>query len=322
MKEEILHIPTPFGEPLALYKNRWGPEGGDSLSIVSGLQGDRLNGMMVASRLSRFLNDVESGKETGYQIRGAIQIFPIINFKAWESANPVWHFDSQDVDSTFPGMEVGELTETVCNTVIRHTADSDYGIILQTGERHYEDAPHVKLVDPGRRRRNLARGLCLPIVREVVESPSLVLNLAKQWDLMGLHPLILSAGKPQIYHPSYCDLLLDGIINFMRAEGLLSHNREKPSPLETAFFNASNECPVLTQEAGLFYPEAVLGTAVKKGDKLGEVRDLYQGELLEEVHAPEDGYVVTLRDHPMVYEKELVAVLLGEKSRRWFWPFG
>jgi hypothetical protein len=32
--------------------------------------------------------------------------------------------------------------------------------------------------------------------------------------------------------------------------------------------------------------------------------------------------VVTLRDHPMVYERELVAVLLGEKNRRWFWPFG
>ena len=51
MKQEILHIPTPFGEPLVLYKNRWGPLDGEGLSIVSGLQGDRLNGMMVASRL-------------------------------------------------------------------------------------------------------------------------------------------------------------------------------------------------------------------------------------------------------------------------------
>jgi len=221
VKEEILNIPTPFGEPLILYKNWWGPQGGDTLSIVSGLQGDRLNGLMVASRLSRFLNDVESGKEAGYQIQGTIQIFPVVNYKAWETGNPVWNFDSQDVDLTFPGMEVGELTETICNTVIRHTAESDYGIILQTGEKHYEDAPHVKLIDPNRKRRNLARSLGLHIGREVAESPSLVLNLAKQWDLMGLDPFILSAGKSQIYHPQYCDLLLDGIINFMRAEGLL-----------------------------------------------------------------------------------------------------
>jgi predicted deacylase len=296
VKEEILNIPTPFGEPLILYKNRWGPENGDTLSIVSGLQGDRLNGLMVASRLSRFLNDIEEGKESSYQIQGTIQIFPVVNYKAWETGNPVWNFDSQDVDLTFPGMEVGELTETVCNTVIRHTAESVYGIILQTGEKHYEDAPHVKLIDPNRKRRNLARRLGLHIGREVAESPSLVLNLAKQWDLMGLH--------------------------FMKAEGLLRHNSEKVSQREMAFFDAHNECPVLTRKAGLFYPESAIGTAMEKGDKLGEVRDLYEGVVLEEVLAPEEGYVVTLRDHPMVHEKELVAVLLREKNQRWFWPFG
>jgi predicted deacylase len=322
VKEEILNISTPFGEPLILYKNCWGPESGDRLSIVSGLQGDRLNGLMVASRLSRFLNDVESGKEAGYKIQGSIQIFPVINYKAWESGNPVWHFDSQDVDLTFPGMEVGELTETICNTVIRHTAESDYGIILQTGEKHYEDAPHVKLIDPNRKRRNLTRSLGLHIGREIAESPSLILNLVKQWDLMGLHPFVLSAGKPQAYHPQHCDLLVDAIVNFMRTEGLLSHNREKASQREMAFFDAHSERPVLTREAGLFYPEPVIGTTVKEGEKIGEVRDLYQGEVLEEIKAPEAGYVVTLRDHPMVYEKELVAVLLGEKNRRWFWPFG
>jgi predicted deacylase len=277
---------------------------------------------MVASRLSRFLNDVESGKDTGYQIRGGIQIFPIVNYKAWETGNPVWNFDSQDVDLTFPGMEVGELTETVCNTVIRHTAESDYGIILQTGEKHYEDALHVKLIDPDRKRRNLARSLGFHIGREVAESRSSVLNLAKQWDLMGLHPFILSAGKPQTYHPQHCDLLLDGIINFMRTQGLLSPKREKASQQEMAFFDAHNECPVLTREAGLFYPESVIGMAVAKGDKLGEVRDLYEGVVLEVVQAPEEGTVVTIRDHPMVHEKELVAVLLREKNQRVFWPFG
>jgi hypothetical protein len=88
------------------------------------------------------------------------------------------------------------------------------------------------------------------------------------------------------------------------------------------FFDAQCERPVLTREAGLFYPEPIIGTTVQEGDKIGEVRDLYEGNVLEEIHTPEAGYVVTLRDHPMVYEKELVAVLLGEKNRRWFWPFG
>jgi len=322
MKEEILHIPTPFGEPLILYKNRWGPIGGPTLSIVSGLQGDRLNGVMVASHLARFLNDVEEGRETGTKICGAIQIFPIINYKAWETGNPVWNFDSQDVDLAFPGTEAGELTETICNTVIRHTADSDYGIILQSGEKHYEDAPHVKLITSNRRRRQLARHLGLPIGREMADSPVRVLTLARQWDLMSLDAFILSAGKPHSYHAQYCDLLLDGILNFMSAEGFLNRRREKVRPREMAFYHATNECPVLTREAGLFYAESVIGTTVTQGQKLGEVRDLYQGKTLETVTAPEDGYVVTLRENPMVHEKECVAVLLREKNQKWFWPFG
>ena len=322
MKQEILNIPTPFGEPLVLYKNQWGPLDGEALSIVSGLQGDRLNGVMVTSRLSRFLNDIEAGRETGYQIRGNIQIFPIVNYKAWETGNPVWNFDSQDADLTFPGMEVGELAETLCNTVIRHTAESDYGIVVQSAEKHYEDAPHVKLIDPSRTRRNLARSLGLAVGREVAENPALVLNLAKQWDLMGLHPFILSAGKPQTYQPQYCDLLVDGIVNFMRSQGLLSHTREKGSQQEMAFFDAEHECPVLTREAGLFYADLPVGTAVDQGQKLGEVRDLYEGGLLEEVTAPEEGFVVTLREYPMVHEQECVAVVLRENNRKWFWPFG
>jgi len=322
VKQEILHIPTPFGEPLVLYKNRWGPLDGEGLSIVSGLQGDQLNGMMVASRLSRFLNDIEAGRETGYQIRGNIQIFPIVNYKAWETGNPVWNFDSQDVDLTFPGMEVGELTETICNTVIRHTAESDYGIVVQSAEKHYDDAPHVQLIEPNRKRRNLARSLGLAVGREVSENPALVLNLAKRWDLMGLHPFILSAGKPQTYQPQYCDLLVDGIVNFMRSQGLLTPTREKGSQREMAFFDAEHECPVLTRKAGLFYSEIAVGTAVDKGQKLGEVRDLYEGGLLEEVPAPEKGFVVTLREYPMVHEQECVAVVLRENHRRGFWPFG
>ena len=54
---------------------------------------------------------------------------------------------------------------------------------------------------------------------------------------------------------------------------------------------------------------------------LGEVVDLYSGEVLETVTAREEGFLVTLRMHPLVHEKEPVAVLLTRKSKRWFWPF-
>ena len=55
MKEKILSLPTPYGGNLELYKNVW-EKPGESLSIVSGLQGDHLNGLFLNSKLTQFLD--------------------------------------------------------------------------------------------------------------------------------------------------------------------------------------------------------------------------------------------------------------------------
>ena len=47
---------------------------------------------------------------------------------------------------------------------------------------------------------------------------------------------------------------------------------------------------------------------------------MYSGAVLESPLAPSDGYLVTLRDHPVVYQKEVLAVLL-RKQKFSLWPF-
>ena len=60
---------------------------------------------------------------------------------------------------------------------------------------------------------------------------------------------------------------------------------------------------------------------METGQSLGEVVDLYSGEILETVTGQEEGFLVTLRVHPLVHEKEPVGVLLTRKNQRRFWPF-
>ena len=62
------------------------------------------------------------------------------------------------------------------------------------------------------------------------------------------------------------------------------------------------------------------GSKIKKGQKIGEIVDMYSGAVLESPLAPSDGYLVTLRDHPVVYQKEVLAVLL-RKQKFSLWPF-
>ena len=65
MKEKILTLPSPFGGNLDIYKNVWG-KSVEPLSIVSGLQGDHLNGLFLNSHLTQFLDSVVEGIDPYY----------------------------------------------------------------------------------------------------------------------------------------------------------------------------------------------------------------------------------------------------------------
>ncbi len=320
MKKEFFSTQTPLGETLSLYKNFWeGPELSETLAIVSGLQGDRLNGLIAASRLSRFLGDIAQGRKPEFKITGNIQIFPIVNLPALSEGSAAWSYDNLDADRAFPGLEEGDLTETLCHAVLQQTAQSDYGIILQTAEPHYTDAPHIKMVSA--HLKSLARNLDLRVAREIAEFPALTLQLIKQWDALGMAAFILSAGTPGVVDPAQSDILFESVLNFMLVTGFLSHTHRKGHKRELDFYPAKNECTLLTKYSGIFLPKSKVGNWMSVDQPLGEVVDLYSGEVLETVTAREEGFLVTLRMHPLVHEKEPVAVLLTRKSKRWFWPF-
>ena len=320
MKEKFFSAQTPLGENISLYKNFWGEsEFSETLSIVSGLQGDRLNGLMAASRLSRFLGDIAEGREPDFKLTGNVQIFPVVNLPALTEGSAVWSYDNLDADRAFPGLEEGDLTETLCHAVLQQTAQSDYGIILQTAEPHYTDAPHIKMV--ARTLKGLARNLDLRVAREIAEFPALTLQLIKQWDALGMASFILSAGAPGVVDPAHGDTLFESVLNFMLVTGFLSHTHKKGHKRDLDFYPAHSECTLLTQKSGLFVPKSKVGNWMETDQPLGEVVDLYSGEILETVTVQEEGFLVTLRVHPLVHEKEPVGVLLTRKNQRWFWPF-
>jgi predicted deacylase len=72
----------------------------------------------------------------------------------------------------------------------------------------------------------------------------------------------------------------------------------------------------------MYLKEVKVGTTVQAGQKIGEIRDIYSGKRLEEITAPTDGFLVTLRQYPIVYEKESIALILTtKKSWRKYLPF-
>ena len=321
MKEKILTLPNPFGGDLKLYKNTWG-KSGEPLSIVSGLQGDHLNGMFLNSHLTQFLDSIVEGLDPHYTLTGQVQTFPVVNANAVQSGSRLWPLDGMNMDLAFPGNPDGETAEAIASTIWQHTKNSFWGIILQSAPPHYEHAPHIQTYKPDGRVKKMYRDLQIETVRRQKESSTQKVNLFHQWQ--DISSVILSAGSPRTINLQQCETLFQSILNFMKAEGILKDHRNKISEhkTKTRIYQSDEEIAVRTRTAGMFLKEVKVGNHLKQGQIIGEVRDIYSGKRLEEITAPEDGLLITLRQYPIVYEKEPMAIILtAKKSWREYLPF-
>ncbi|MBC8286050.1 MAG: succinylglutamate desuccinylase/aspartoacylase family protein [Nitrospinae bacterium] len=321
MKEKVLSIPTAFGAPLELYKNTWG-KSGETLSIVSGLQGDHLNGMYLNSRLSLFLDSVVEGIDPNYTLKGRVVSFPVANLNAIQSGSKLWPYDGMDMDLAFPGNPQGETTEALASAIYTHTADSYWGLILQSAPPHYEDAPHIQTIKLDGRIKKLCRDLKIETARKL--NVSTKVNLLHHWHARDITAITLSAGSPRTLNRPQCETLFHGIVNFMVVEKVLKDNRKiKPEEkTNSQFYEKNDDVAILASTAGMFLKEAKVGTPVQTGQKIGEIRDIYSGKRLEEITATAEGFLVTLRQYPIVYEKEPIATILtAKKSWREYLPW-
>ena len=315
MKEKILSLPSPFGSNLEIYKNTWG-KSGEPLSIVSGLQGDHLNGLFLNSRLTQFLDTVAEGIDPHYKLTGQVQTFPVVNANALQSGSRLWSLDGMDMNLAFPGNPEGETSEAIASTILEHTRDSFWGLILTSAQPHYEDAPHVQIHKSNSRTKKLCQDLQMEIGRKQTMSSTQKVSLSHHWQEQEISSVLISAGSPRTINPKQCEILFHGILNFMKVEGILKDNRDNKTinKTKTRIYKPDEEISVQTSTAGMFLKKVKVGNQLEKGQKIGEVRDLYSGKRLEEITSPEDGFLITLRQYPIVYEKEPIATILSAKD--------
>ena len=69
----------------------------------------------------------------------------------------------------------------------------------------------------------------------------------------------------------------------MKAEGILkAHRNKKPeNKIKTRVYYPDEEVLVRTSAPGMFLKKVKVGNFLKKGQKIGEVHDIYSGKILE-----------------------------------------
>ncbi len=162
----------------------------------------------------------------------------------------------------------------------------------------------------------MSRDLQMVTARRQKESSIQKVNLFHHWQEQEISSVMVSAGSPRTINLQQCEILFQGILNFMKAEGILKDHRNKKSEnkTKTRIYQADEEILVKTSTAGMFLKEVKAGSYLKQGQKIGEVRDIYSGKRLEELTAPKTGLLITLRQYPIVYEKEPIGIILSGKD--------
>jgi hypothetical protein len=102
---------------------------------------------------------------------------------------------------------------------------------------------------------------------------------------------------------------VEGILNLMKELGMWS-GRTVPvrtpivseDPDEVSYLNAPT--------SGMFVPKVKHWEKLKKGDLVGYIIDPLRGEIRNEIVAPIDGILFTIREYPVVDEGSLVGRLL------------
>jgi predicted deacylase len=105
------------------------------------------------------------------------------------------------------------------------------------------------------------------------------------------------------------DRHLAGLRNLARSVGVLAGDPEPPGPIQ---YHEGWHW-LRTERAGWWEPAVPTGAAVKGGDLLGTVSDVWGG-VLAEIRAPEDGTLLFLTTSPAVQDDGLLLGLARDGS--------
>lgn len=307
MIRTIAKFAMPAGESLRIVKNSVSGKSanGKRISVVTGTHGDELEGQFVCYEL---LRRVKAEKE---KLLGTVDVYPALNPLGIDTiTRGIPGFDL-DMNRTFPGSTNGAVTEQIAARVTRDLLGSDMVIDIHASNLFLREIPQVRISEETAETLvPYAELLGVDLIWIHAAATVLHSTLAHSLNSRGTKTLVVEMGVGMRVTEEYGLKLVDGIFNAMKALGIWEGEALRPlSPVLSARDNVEFLNAPIT---GLFMPCVPHNKQVKKGDKIGEILNPAEGEVLSELISPCDGLVFTLREYPIVEEGSLIARILKE----------
>lgn len=267
-----------------------GKKPGPTLFVCAALHGDELNGVEIIRRLllQRSLR----------KLHGTLLAVPIVNVHGFLNLSRYLP-DRRDLNRSFPGSKTGSLAGRLAHTFAsKIVAKADCGIDLHTGAIHRSNLPQIRAHLKNPKTRKLAETFGAPVIIDTGIRDG---SLREYADAAGIPMLLYEAGEALRFHEVGIRAGLRGILNVMRALGMLP-DAKPPKNLVTPVI-ANSRAWVRAPASGIVRSPVKLGVRIDSGERLAVISDPF-GERETELLAPEGGVIVGRHNLPLVHEGE------------------
>lgn len=312
MIEKVVSVGLPVDEVLRIKKNRYLPKENKGkmkrISIVTGIHGDELEGQYVCYELQRRLKERED------ELNGIVDIYPAMNPLGIDSITRGIPAFDLDMNRLFPGNIDGNMTEYLAAEILNDVAGSDCVLDIHASNIYLTEIPQIRINEQHEKQLlPLAKLANVDLIWVHESSTVLESTFAYSLNAIGTPTLVVEMGVGMRITKAYGDQLVEGIFQLMDELGILSNSNAKVR--QPMISNHSDDVYYLNAKvSGLFIPKVEHGKMLKKGEVIGHVVDPLSSECLDEICAPVDGLLFTIREYPIVDEGSLIGRVLKEEA--------
>lgn len=261
-----------------------GQQEGPTLVITGGIHAAEYASIAAALEIGQNL--------TPEGLCGSVIVIPVVNQRGFHVRsiyiNPI---DGQNLNRVFPGKATGTASEQIAHWLFENVMkQATYYIDLHGGDLIEALVPFTIYYKTGKPEVDrvsfeLARTFGIPFLVRSQGTGSTFIAAAQA----GIPAILTEAGGQGIWRRDQVKLHIEGIHRVMNRYGMLAG----PTPDPVECIPLENFIWMRSDVQGFWYPAVEVGAKVKKGQKLGVIKDAW-GQVLQDVVSEGDGDVLFL----------------------------
>lgn len=307
MKTGLLKIPEFFADGQSMeipYMVLHGKEEGKTLYVQVAQHGSEVMGL---ESLRRLITSLEP------ELMEGTLIYCLPNPLAFREKARATIFDPKPggMNRVWPGDPEGSLTERMAHLIWTELiSHADEVVDLHTAGRGnpvwvYYEADGVSELTPtetANRSEEMAYLFGAPILYLEAEAYGGRKTLRAACVDNGIPAIVPELGGFSQFNEDIINIAYNGVRNIMINLGLIEGDMVIPEKqVKLEWLGDMKKFYAYAKKGGVFMSEVKMGDVVKKGDRIGFIYSPRTFEVLDELKAPQDGYIFTIREDPIAH---------------------